>query len=228
MRRARRNAVRRPMSPRPLPSSGIATRGRSRRRAICTAVAFAMYPYFELANIVMAYVLGSTIAGVRFGRGPAVVGAIANVLAFDFCFVPPRFTFSVADAQYIVTFAVMLIVTRRHRQSHGERSSANARRRRARAAHCAAVRDEPGACGDARRRQHGARRSQTCCRSLRLQSGRAAAGREQDDCTIPSMRRSKVPFRARICPLRSGSSIMASVRDLAPIRCRRRRRCMSR
>ena len=78
---------------------------------LCTGIAFAMYPYFELANIVMLYVLGSTIAGVRFGRGPAVVGAIANVLAFDFCFVPPRFTFSVADFQYLVTFAVMLIVT---------------------------------------------------------------------------------------------------------------------
>lgn len=79
--------------------------------AICTVVAFAMYPYFELTNIVMAYVLGSTIAGVRFGRGPAIVAAVANVLAFDFCFVPPRFTFSVADFQYIVTFAVMLTVT---------------------------------------------------------------------------------------------------------------------
>jgi two-component system sensor histidine kinase KdpD len=59
----------------------------------------------------MVYVLGATIAGVRFGRGPAVVTAIANVLAFDFCFVPPAYTFSVADAQYVVTFAVMLIVT---------------------------------------------------------------------------------------------------------------------
>lgn len=78
---------------------------------ICTAIAFAMYPYFELANIVMAYVLASTIAGARFGRGPAIVAAIANVLAFDLFFVPPRFTFSVSDAQYIVTFAVMLIVT---------------------------------------------------------------------------------------------------------------------
>lgn len=78
--------------------------------AIATAIAFAMFPHFELANIVMAYVLASTIAAVRFGRGPAVVAAIVNVLAFDFCFVPPRFTFSVADVQYIVTFAVMLIV----------------------------------------------------------------------------------------------------------------------
>lgn len=77
---------------------------------IATAIAFAMFSYFELANIVMAYVLASTIAAVRFGRGPAVVAAIVNVIAFDFCFVPPRFTFSVADVQYIFTFAVMLIV----------------------------------------------------------------------------------------------------------------------
>lgn len=77
---------------------------------IATGIAFAMFPHFELANIVMAYVLASTVAAIRFGLGPAVVAAVMNVIAFDFCFVPPRFTFSVADAQYIVTFSVMLIV----------------------------------------------------------------------------------------------------------------------
>jgi two-component system sensor histidine kinase KdpD len=79
--------------------------------AICTLIAFAMYERFEPTNLVMVYLLGSTIAGLRFGRGPAVVSAVANVLLFDFCFVPPRFAFSVMDAQYLVTFAVMLIVT---------------------------------------------------------------------------------------------------------------------
>jgi len=78
---------------------------------ICTAVALAMRPYFEEANIVMAYVLASTIAGVRFGRGPAIAAAIVNVLAFDFFFVPPLFTFSVSDFQYLLMFAVMLTVT---------------------------------------------------------------------------------------------------------------------
>lgn len=78
---------------------------------VCTVLAFFMTPSFESANIVMVYVLGATIAGARLGRGPAVVAAIANVLAFDFCFVPPRYTFSVADVQYVVTFAVMLVVT---------------------------------------------------------------------------------------------------------------------
>ena len=79
--------------------------------AICTAAGFAMFPYFALTNIAMVYVLGATIAGLRLGRIAAVASAIANVAAFDFFFVPPRYTFAVSDVQYIVTFAVMLVVT---------------------------------------------------------------------------------------------------------------------
>jgi two-component system, OmpR family, sensor histidine kinase KdpD len=78
--------------------------------ALCTLVAALMYPYFELTNLVMVYLLGATIAALRLGRGPASVTAIVNVAAFDFCFVPPRYTFAVSDFQYVVTFAVMLIV----------------------------------------------------------------------------------------------------------------------
>jgi two-component system sensor histidine kinase KdpD len=78
--------------------------------ALCTAVAFVMYPRFELSNIVMVYLLGVTLAGLRLGRGPSLVTSLLNVAAFDFFFVPPRFTFAIADAQYFVTFAVMLII----------------------------------------------------------------------------------------------------------------------
>ncbi len=77
---------------------------------VCTAVAFAMYPHFELSNLVMAYLLGVTVAALRLGRGPSVLTAVLNVGAFDFFFVPPRFTLAISDAQYLVTFAVMLIV----------------------------------------------------------------------------------------------------------------------
>ncbi|MGB6452214.1 MAG: sensor histidine kinase KdpD [Steroidobacteraceae bacterium] len=77
---------------------------------VCTAAAFAMYPHFELVNLVMVYLLGVTIAGLRLGRGPSVLTTVLNVAAFDFCFVPPRFDFAVSDAQYLLTFAVMLIV----------------------------------------------------------------------------------------------------------------------
>jgi two-component system, OmpR family, sensor histidine kinase KdpD len=79
--------------------------------ALTTVVAYAMDPYFALANIVMAYLLGSTLVGVKFGRGPAVLASFANVVAFALYFVPPRFTVSIADAQYLITFTVMLIVS---------------------------------------------------------------------------------------------------------------------
>jgi two-component system sensor histidine kinase KdpD len=77
---------------------------------VCTAAAFLMYPRFELSNLVMVYLLGVTLAGLRLGRGPAALTAVLNVAAFDFFFVPPRFSFAVSDAQYLVTFVVMLII----------------------------------------------------------------------------------------------------------------------
>ena len=78
--------------------------------AVCTGVAFAMYPRFELSNLVMVYLLGVTVAGLRFGRAPALVTAALNVVAFDFFFVPPRFSLAISDVQYLVTFVVMLII----------------------------------------------------------------------------------------------------------------------
>jgi two-component system sensor histidine kinase KdpD len=76
----------------------------------CTAAASLMYSYFALTNLVMVYLLGATIAALKLGRGPASAVAVANVLAFDFFFVPPRYSFAVADLQYVVTFGVMLAV----------------------------------------------------------------------------------------------------------------------
>ena len=79
--------------------------------AACTGVAFVMDPTFSETNVAMIYVLGATIAGLRLGRGPGTLTAVASVAAFDFFFVPPRMTFQVSDAQYVITFLVMLAVT---------------------------------------------------------------------------------------------------------------------
>jgi two-component system sensor histidine kinase KdpD len=60
------------------------------------------------ANVVMVFLLGVAVVASRFGRGPAIVAAVANVLVFDFLFVPPNFSFTFNDAQYVLTFGVML------------------------------------------------------------------------------------------------------------------------
>ena len=76
----------------------------------CTALAWVMYPYFEPANLVMVYLLGTAIAGLRLGRRPSVLTTVLNVAFFDFFFVPPRFQFAVSDVQYAITFGVMLAI----------------------------------------------------------------------------------------------------------------------
>ncbi len=81
--------------------------------ALCVAVALLATPLryaLELSNIVMLFLLAVVGAAYRWGRGPAVLAAVLSVALFDFFFVPPRFTFAVSDMQYLVTFAVMLIV----------------------------------------------------------------------------------------------------------------------
>jgi len=75
-----------------------------------TLLATALLPYFDLANIVMLFLLTVVLVAVRFGRGPAVLAAFVSVGAFDFFCVPPRFSFAVTDAQYVLTFAIMLAV----------------------------------------------------------------------------------------------------------------------
>ena len=79
--------------------------------SVLTAVlAWPLSGLFDLANIVMVFLLGVVLVAVKLGRGPAVVSAVLNVLVFDFFFVAPRFSFAVSDVQYLVTFGVMLVV----------------------------------------------------------------------------------------------------------------------
>jgi two-component system sensor histidine kinase KdpD len=77
---------------------------------LTTALDLLVYRGFELSDVAMVYVLGIVVVASRFGRGPSATAAALSVLAFDFAFVPPRFTFAVSDYRYFLTFATMLIV----------------------------------------------------------------------------------------------------------------------
>lgn len=78
--------------------------------AACSSIAALMMPVFAPVNLVMVYLLGVVLVALRFGRGPAVMTSILNVVAFDFLFVPPPYTFAVADFQYLLIFIVMLAI----------------------------------------------------------------------------------------------------------------------
>ena len=77
---------------------------------LTTLLAFPLAQLFDLANIVMLFLLCVVLVAVKLGRGPSMLAAVLSVAAFDFFFVQPRFSFAVSDVQYLLTFGVMLVV----------------------------------------------------------------------------------------------------------------------
>ena len=71
---------------------------------------WALTPFFSPTNMVMIYLLAVVLAAIRLGRQPAVLTAFLSVLAFDFFFVPPHYTFAVADTEYLLTFVAFFTV----------------------------------------------------------------------------------------------------------------------
>src|SRR5512138_323406 len=96
----------------------------------CTLAGLAMRPRFDIVNVAMVYVLAVLLVAWRFSRGPTVLTSILSVLAFVILFVPPEGVITVHDAQYLLTFAIMLAVglvvaelrasVRRQVQAHAE------------------------------------------------------------------------------------------------------------
>ncbi|MBP7330533.1 MAG: DUF4118 domain-containing protein, partial [Alicycliphilus sp.] len=78
--------------------------------ALVALLAGALHGVLELTNIVMLFLLSVVGVALLFGRGPATLAALLGVAMFDFFFVPPRMSFNVSDVQYLITFAVMLVV----------------------------------------------------------------------------------------------------------------------
>ncbi|TFW70653.1 two-component system sensor histidine kinase KdbD [Methylotenera oryzisoli] len=78
--------------------------------AITAILSAQLLDYFELANVVMLYLLGVILISSKYGRGPGIFSSFISVATFDFFFVPPKLSFSVSDTQYLLIFAVMLVV----------------------------------------------------------------------------------------------------------------------
>ena len=81
--------------------------------SLCVAIVVLAMPlrgWLDPANVAMLFLLLVFLVAVKLGRAPAVTTAFASVVLFDVFFVPPQFSLTVADAQYLVLFAVMLAV----------------------------------------------------------------------------------------------------------------------
>lgn len=76
---------------------------------LCTMVNSLLFSIVEPSNLIMVYLLGVICVAFFFGKRISFFLSLLSVLCFDYFFVPPYFTFAVADVQYVITFIVMLI-----------------------------------------------------------------------------------------------------------------------
>lgn len=64
----------------------------------------------DLVNVALLFLLPVLVGSTRWGMGPGVYASFVSMLSFDFFFVPPVQSFTVADLRYLLSFAVFLIV----------------------------------------------------------------------------------------------------------------------
>ena len=79
--------------------------------AAATLVSLILKNQLGIVNITLLYLLPVFFTAYWWGRFPSFVTAFASVLALDFLFVPPVFTFSAYDIHYIWSFVIFLLIS---------------------------------------------------------------------------------------------------------------------
>ena len=77
---------------------------------LATAAGLALRSFLSTTDVAMLYLLAAVVVGSRARQRPALFASVLSIALFDFCFVPPYYTFAVHDIAYVLTFAMMLII----------------------------------------------------------------------------------------------------------------------
>ncbi len=78
--------------------------------AITVIICFLIRPFVEAINIPMIFIIPVVLTSLIAGRKAGILTSLLAVASFDFFFVQPYYTFTVADVRFIPTFLVLLIV----------------------------------------------------------------------------------------------------------------------
>jgi len=75
-----------------------------------TIIGLLIHSFISPVNVVMLYLLAVVVIAFKRGLRPAIFTSVIGVLAFNFFFVAPYFTFRPSNTEYLITFAGMIIV----------------------------------------------------------------------------------------------------------------------
>jgi len=81
--------------------------------AAAIPVAAALHSVLNISNVALVFLTAILISAVWFGRFPSLFASMISVLAYNFFFLPPIYTFTIADPENVVAlffFAVVALI----------------------------------------------------------------------------------------------------------------------
>ncbi len=77
--------------------------------AAALAVALALAQGLAVTNIALVFLLAVLAAGATYGLGPGLVAVLLSVATYNFFFLPPLYTFTIADPENVVTLVAFAV-----------------------------------------------------------------------------------------------------------------------
>src|SRR5438874_1869248 len=71
--------------------------------AVALIASLSLKQHLAASNIALMLLVTVQIVAIAYGLGPALMASIASALAYNFFFIPPLYTFTVAEPENVVT-----------------------------------------------------------------------------------------------------------------------------
>ena len=78
--------------------------------ALVTLFLVYLSSFIKEANLIMFYLLLTLFVAVKYGLVASIFTSVLSVVCFDLFIISPRLSFAVADIEYLITFATILVV----------------------------------------------------------------------------------------------------------------------
>jgi two-component system, OmpR family, sensor histidine kinase KdpD len=81
--------------------------------AAALAVGLVLQQFLAVTNVALVFLTSVLVSAIAYGRWPSVFTSLVSVLAFNFFFLPPLYTFTIADPENVVAlffFAIVAII----------------------------------------------------------------------------------------------------------------------
>jgi two-component system sensor histidine kinase KdpD len=77
---------------------------------IALGVAYLIHQFVEVASLSLIFLMAVLLSAISYGLGPSLFASAASLVAYDFFFIPPLYSFTIDDPEDVIALSVFLLV----------------------------------------------------------------------------------------------------------------------